>query len=117
VIVCDLLKLISSHQQGVFCKRSTNDLESNGQSLLVKSAWHCQRRQTQERDRSCELRDTANQGQNLFTRGLDLYHQRPDKQWSLTDCISFVVMRDRGMSEALTGDRHFEQAGFRPLLA
>lgn len=54
---------------------------------------------------------------DLFDRGLNLYADRPDKQWSLTDCISFVVMRDRGMSEALTGDRHFEQVGFRPLLA
>ena len=49
----------------------------------------------------------------LFHQGLDLYHKRPDKHWSLTDCISFVVMGDRGLSEALTGDHHFAQAGFR----
>src|SRR4051812_40614289 len=53
---------------------------------------------------------------DLFNRGLDLYHQRPDKEWSLTDCISFVVMADRGITEALTGDHHFEQAGFVALL-
>ncbi len=52
----------------------------------------------------------------LFERGLDLFCDRPDKQWSLTDCISFVVMQDQGLSEALTADRHFEQAGFAPLL-
>ena len=52
----------------------------------------------------------------LFDRGLDLYSRRPDKGWSLTDCISFVVMADRGLSEALTGDHHFELAGFRALL-
>jgi hypothetical protein len=51
----------------------------------------------------------------LFQRGLDLYHERPDKHWSLTDCISFVVMADHGLSEALTGDRHFAQAGFHPI--
>lgn len=51
----------------------------------------------------------------LFHQGLDLYHKRPDKHWSLTDCISFVVMGDRGLSEALTGDHHFAQAGFRPI--
>jgi predicted nucleic acid-binding protein len=45
-----------------------------------------------------------------------LFARRPDKSWSLTDCISFVVMADRGLTEALTGDRHFEQAGFRALL-
>jgi hypothetical protein len=41
---------------------------------------------------------------------------RPDKTWSLTDFISFVVMRREGITEALTGDRHFEQAGFVALL-
>jgi predicted nucleic acid-binding protein len=51
----------------------------------------------------------------LFQRGLALYHDRPDKQWSLTDCISFVVMVDHGLSVALTGDRHFAQAGFQPV--
>jgi len=55
--------------------------------------------------------------EELFSRGLELYRQRPDKEWSLTDCISFVVMRDEQLSEALTGDRHFEQAGFKSLLA
>jgi uncharacterized protein len=51
-----------------------------------------------------------------FARGLNLYLKRPDKQWSLTDCISFVVMQDRGITDALTGDHHFEQAGFKALL-
>jgi predicted nucleic acid-binding protein len=53
---------------------------------------------------------------DLFDRGLDLFGRRLDKAWSLTDCISFVVMTDRGLGEALTGDQHFEQAGFRALL-
>jgi len=54
--------------------------------------------------------------QDLFDRAVDLYADRPDKEWSLTDCVSFVVMRERGITEALTGDRHFEQAGFHILL-
>jgi len=53
---------------------------------------------------------------NLFERGCELYEQRPDKSWSLTDCISFVVMEDHGITEALTADHHFEQAGFVALL-
>ncbi|MGD0094624.1 MAG: PIN domain-containing protein [Planctomycetota bacterium] len=53
---------------------------------------------------------------NLFARGLELYASRPDKDWSVTDCISFVVMQERGIREALTGDRHFDQAGFKALL-
>ena len=54
--------------------------------------------------------------QSLFDQGVELYVRRPDKAWSLTDCISFVVMREHGMNEALTGDRHFAQAGFIALL-
>ena len=52
----------------------------------------------------------------LLADGIQLYSQRPDKEWSLTDCISFVVMQRRGITEALTKDRHFEQAGFTALL-
>ena len=53
--------------------------------------------------------------EDLFERGWDLYAHRPDKNWSLTDCISFVVMRQHEIAEALTADRHFEQAGFAAL--
>jgi predicted nucleic acid-binding protein len=52
----------------------------------------------------------------LFEQGLNFYAERPDKDWTLTDCISFVVMQQYGITEALTGDHHFEQAGFRALL-
>ncbi len=48
----------------------------------------------------------------LVDSGIDLFSRREDKEWSLTDCISFVVMREHGITEALTGDHHFEQAGF-----
>ncbi|MGA3171695.1 MAG: PIN domain-containing protein [Chthoniobacteraceae bacterium] len=53
---------------------------------------------------------------DLFDRGCDLYISRPDKDWSLTDCISFIVMEGEGLTDALTADRHFEQAGFKILL-
>jgi len=52
----------------------------------------------------------------LFERGMEIYLKRMDKEWTLTDCISFAVMRDMKISEALTADRHFEQAGMVPLL-
>jgi predicted nucleic acid-binding protein len=53
----------------------------------------------------------------LYVAGLGLYASRLDKDWSLTDCISFVVMRQFGLRDALTADRHFVQAGFNALLA
>ena len=52
----------------------------------------------------------------LLQSGYELYCRRNDKNWSLTDCISFVVMEELGLREALTADRHFEQAGFVALL-
>ena len=52
----------------------------------------------------------------LMDEGVALYRQHKDKRWSLTDCISFVVMRREGIRDALTSDHDFEQAGFRALL-
>ena len=52
----------------------------------------------------------------LFQRGLRLYEERQGKGWTLTDCTSFVVMRDENVTDALTGDHHFGQAGFKALL-
>ena len=51
-----------------------------------------------------------------FERGVELFTRREDKSWPLTDCISFVVMEKRRIKEALTGDRHFSQAGFVTLM-
>jgi uncharacterized protein len=53
---------------------------------------------------------------DLLDRGLELFSRRADKEWSLTDCTSFVVMKEEGLTEALTTDHHFEQAGFEALL-
>jgi predicted nucleic acid-binding protein len=51
-----------------------------------------------------------------FMAGFALYLDRPDKQYSLTDCISMQIMRARAIREVLTHDHHFEQEGFVPLL-
>ena len=55
------------------------------------------------------------QSRESFLAGLQLYRARPDKGYSLTDCISMETMRREGLTEALTNDRHFEQEGFRAL--
>jgi len=54
--------------------------------------------------------------EELYNRAMKLYRQRADKEWGMTDCISFAVMQDHGLTEALTTDLHFRQAGFRALL-
>lgn len=52
----------------------------------------------------------------LLREALDLYRARPDKDWGLTDCLSFALMKQEGVTEALTADIHFRQAGFTALL-
>ncbi len=61
------------------------------------------RQANRSRTVSAELSDAA----------IGLYRNRADKNWGLTDCLSFVVMERRTLTEALTTDRHFEQAGFQ----
>jgi predicted nucleic acid-binding protein len=51
-----------------------------------------------------------------FDAGVQVYDRRPDKRWSLTDCISFTVMQRNALFAALTADHHFQQAGFEILL-
>lgn len=53
---------------------------------------------------------------SLVARGVNMYIARTDKDWSLTDCISFSIMENRGITDALTADHHFQQAGFKTLM-
>lgn len=53
----------------------------------------------------------------LLMRSLNLYQFRSDKDWGLTDCISFVVMQQQNLTDAVTSDRHFLQAGFNTLMS
>jgi predicted nucleic acid-binding protein len=55
------------------------------------------------------------QSHDSFVAGFELYRARPDKGYSLTDCISMQTMRREGLTEVLTNDRHFDQEGFRAL--
>jgi uncharacterized protein len=53
---------------------------------------------------------------SLYQSAFNLFKQRKDKEWGLVDCISFIVMQNREITDALTADIHFQQAGFRALL-
>ena len=54
--------------------------------------------------------------ESLYIRALSLFQDRPDKNWGLTDCVSFIVMQDYGLTAALTSDSDFTQAGFQALM-
>jgi len=54
--------------------------------------------------------------QNLFDQAFKLFKKYKDKEWGLVDCVSFIVMKSRGIEQAFTADKHFKQAGFRALL-
>lgn len=54
--------------------------------------------------------------ESLFSKAFELYKTHADKTWGLVDCISFVVMKEQNIKDALTSDRHFVQAGFRALM-
>ncbi|MCA1687829.1 MAG: PIN domain-containing protein [Actinobacteria bacterium] len=66
-----------------------------------------------ERDPNVEIVPLS---EELYRRSLELYRQHQDKEWGLTDCVSFAVMWERSITDALTADDHFRQAGFRALL-
>lgn len=59
----------------------------------------------------------VNLNQNLFKQALKLYRMYQDKEWGLVDCVSFVVMWEANVSQVLTFDQHFAQAGFQILKA
>lgn len=63
--------------------------------------------------RADPLFEIVGYGPAEYQAGFELYSTRADKAWSLTDCISFAVMTERGVADALTKDHHFEQAGFQ----
>ena len=56
------------------------------------------------------------QTHQTFLAGLELYERRPGSDYSLVDCASMAAMRERGIAQALTSDRHFEQEGFAALM-
>ena len=54
--------------------------------------------------------------EGLFHHAMESYEKHTDKDWTLVDCISFLLMKQEGIQDALTADHHFEQAGFQILL-
>jgi hypothetical protein len=88
-------------------------------NTFSRSAWRPVARQLVE-----SLRQSVQMGaativhvdRALWDRGWTLFVSRSDKNWGLTDCISFVVMEEQSVTRAFASDRHFEQAGFERLM-
>lgn len=87
-----------------------NDFGQRGEFLRRLAARLVERART---DRNVLV---VGQTRRQFREALAFYSERYDKSWSLTDCASFRIMEQYGIREALTYDRHFEQAGFKALL-
>ncbi len=85
-------------------------------NALAKSQWRELAVDTLNDLRDDEDVEILSISSELFSKALKFYSSRMDKEWGLTDCISFVVMKDRKLIDALTTDHHFEQAGFKALL-
>lgn len=66
-----------------------------------------------ERDPQVEIVPLS---ETLYAQALQLFGAREDKEWSLVDCISFIIMQERHIGQALSADEHFRQAGYEPLL-
>lgn len=87
-----------------------NDFGQRGEFLRMLAA------RLVERSRRDPNVIVVSQTSRQFREALSVYEKRRDKFWSLTDCASFRIMERYGIKEALTYDRHFEQAGFAALL-
>jgi len=66
--------------------------------------------------RDTEFINVVELDKEAYDESWQMYSDRTDKEWSLTDCISFTVMKRNGMRDAFTNDHHFEQAGFNVLI-
>ena len=66
-----------------------------------------------ESDPNVEIVPLTNE---LYDAAFQLFRSRQDKEWGLVDCISCIVMQNRGITDVLTADEHFNQMGFRALL-
>lgn len=85
-------------------------------NTLPRPAWRSAGIAMIDRVRSRPDVEVVADSSDLWARGWDLYRRRQDKEWGMTDCISFIVMGDAALIDALTADDHFRQAGFRAVL-
>ena len=89
---------------------------SGGWKLVVASSFARVSNRPSAPHRAIKPDRSGSRNTRTLRKGWELYSSRLDKDWGIIDCISFVLMEERNLIEALTGDHHFEQAGFKVLL-
>ncbi len=115
------------HERAIHWTQSKHDslLIVTSDLVLIEFLNYASRAGTQTRIEVAEIWDRAHANreilvipdtERLLRMAVGLFKQAADKRWSLTDCASIHIMRERGISEALTANHHFEQAGFHILL-
>lgn len=85
-------------------------------NFLCKARWRSHAVKLINSIQATEFIEIIEVDKSIFNEAWDMYSTRTDKEWSLTDCASFVVMKRYGIKDAFTNDHHFEQAGFNILL-
>jgi predicted nucleic acid-binding protein len=101
----------------------TDDIVTTEEVLSEYLTFFCEAPEFVRREVASSVKDimrdptvrVVQQSHDSFITGLELYAARPDKGYSLIDCISMQMMRREGLTDALTNDKHFEQEGFRAL--
>ena len=123
--VAILLKTDALHERALRLSSITDEPTVTSDGVCMEVLAHVSDRGSHLRDLGLRLFDglrddpkvtIVRQTPELFDAGIELYRQRPDKGYSLTDCISMLVCRQLGIVDVLTHDRHFEQEGFSILL-
>jgi len=83
---------------------------------LCKTRWRSHAVQLINSIRETDSFEVVEIDKEVLDDAWDMYSARADKEWSLTYCVSFVVMKKHGIRDAFTNDHHFEQAGFAVLV-
>jgi predicted nucleic acid-binding protein len=114
----ELAEMLFRDSQINGCAVTTNYVLAALASLLISPLRvpHWLRQEISDAIRSAEWIDLVHVDEDLDRRSWKFMARHEDKEFSLVDCSSFVLMRERGLSAALTTDRHFEQAGLTRLL-
>jgi predicted nucleic acid-binding protein len=115
-----LNKRENGHQTAHKLKKKIGDNIVTSQLVMIECMAHCSKLGPHLRGICCELvkqLDTSPiqvvpHSDELYARAFKTYEQVKDQEWSLVDCASFEIMKDKSITLALTEDRHFTQAGF-----